>query len=146
MIIHLGDDYSDCDEIGEDDIVRVPGVFSEQYQDPGIPNRQVVEAGGWQLLLSHTRDKHPNDLRDDLDPNSLIDCKQVDAVLYGHTHLADVSMDSGVVLINPGHLRDGDKRGGPATYALVELNEQEMTVRVYRLKDNTILLQEHIRR
>ncbi|UCC11332.1 MAG: metallophosphoesterase family protein, partial [candidate division WOR-3 bacterium] len=41
LIIHLGDDYTDCDEIGEEDIVRVPGVYSEQYQDPGIPNRQV---------------------------------------------------------------------------------------------------------
>ncbi len=146
VIIHLGDDYTDCDEIGEEDIVRVPGVYSEQYQDAGIPNRQVVELGGWQVLLSHTRDKHPNDRQDDLDPNSLIQCKQVDAVLYGHTHLPDVSMDRGVVLVNPGHLKDEDKKGSPATYALLELDEQKMTVKIYRLKDNTVIIQEQIRR
>ncbi len=146
MIVHLGDDYTDCDEIGEEDIVRVPGVYSEQYQDPGIPNRQVLELGGWQVLLSHTRDKHPNDRQDDLDPGSLIQCKQVDVVLYGHTHLPDVCMDRGVVLINPGHLKDEDKKGSPATYALVELDEREIRVKIFRLKDNTLFLQEQIRR
>ena len=146
LIIHLGDDYADCDDVGEADVVRVPGVYSEQYQDPGIPNRKVLELGCWQVLLSHTRASHSNDLEDDLDPDSLVRCKQVDAVLYGHTHMPGVDVDRGVVFINPGHLKDDDKKGSPATYALVELDEQGVTIRIYRLKDNTLFLQEQIRR
>ena len=42
-IIHLGDDYTDIDECGEENVVRVPGVFSNMYQDPEIPNRRVED-------------------------------------------------------------------------------------------------------
>jgi len=146
MIIHLGDDYSDCDDIGEGDIVRVPGVYSEQYLNPAILNRKVLEITGWQVLLSHTRDAHPNDLEGDLKPESLIQCKQVNAVLYGHTHIPDASMDQGVVFINPGHLKDEDKKGSLPTYALVEFGEHDVIVEIYRLKDNTPFIREQFRR
>jgi putative phosphoesterase len=146
MIIHLGDDYIDCNEIGEAEIIRVPGVYGDQYQDPDIPNRRIVEIAGWQVLMSHTRDAHPNDLEGDLSPESLIQCKQVDVVLYGHTHIPDASMDRGVVFINPGHLKDEDKKGSPATYALVEFNEHDVTVKIYRLTDNAPFMQEQFGR
>ena len=146
MIVHLGDDYTDCDEIGEESIMRVPGVYSEQYQDPAIANRRVLDIGGWQVLLTHTRDAHANDLPDDLDPDSLVQCKQVDAVFYGHTHIPSVDSAGGVVFMNPGHLKDTDKKENPATYSLVEFNEREMIITIYRLKDGTIFVREHIRR
>lgn len=146
MIIHLGDDYTDCDEIGEDGIVRVPGVYSEQYQDPGIPNRHILELGGWQVLLSHTKEAHPNDLQHDPDPDSLVACKQVDAVLYGHTHIPHASMERGVLFINPGHLKDEDKRGNPPTFAMVELDAREAAVEIFCLKDRTPFKKEQYRR
>lgn len=146
MIVHLGDDYSDCDEIGEAEIIRVPGVFGDQYQDPDIPNRRIVEIAGWQVLLSHTKEAHPSDLEGDLSPESLVRCRQVDAVLYGHTHIPDASMDREVVFVNPGHLKDEDKKGSPATYALVEFDEHGVTVEIYRLTDNTPFIREQFRR
>jgi putative phosphoesterase len=146
MIVHLGDDYADPDDIGENDIVRVPGVYSDQYQDPGIANRRVMDLAGWQVLLSHTREAHPNDCVDDLKPEALIQCKQVNAVLYGHTHIPDASKESGVVFVNPGHLKDDDKKGNPPTFAVVEFDEHDVTVEIYRLTDNSPLMKEQFRR
>jgi len=145
-IIHLGDDYADVDEIGETGIVRVPGVFSDFYQDPNIPNRRVENLAGWHVLLTHTVSSHGNDLPDDLKPEDLIQNKKVDIVLYGHTHIPDIKKENDIVFINSGHLKDGDKKGYPPTFGYMEITEDELLVRIYTLKDYTIFKEEKFRR
>lgn len=145
-IIHLGDDYADIDEIGETGIARVPGVFSDVYQDPNIPNRRVEDLAGWQVLLTHTVSSHTNDLPDDLKPEELINDKKVDIVLYGHTHIPDIKKENDVVFINPGHLKDQDKKGYAPTFGYLEIIENELLVRIYTLKDYAIFKEEKFRR
>lgn len=136
--IHLGDDYTDIDEIGESNVVRVPGVFSDAYQDTSIPNRMIARFDGWRILLSHTIASHDNDLPSDLKPEELIEKKKVDAVFYGHTHIPEIRQDKGIVFINPGHLKCEDKKGFPPTFGFVHVKHGTIVVRLYSLKTKEI--------
>lgn len=140
--IHLGDDYTDIDEIGGENILRVPGVFSDIYQKPHIPNRKIEDFAGMQVLLSHTISSHPNDLPDDIKPEDLIQNRKVDIILYGHTHMPDIKQENNVIFINPGHLKDEDKKGYPPTFGLLEITDREIIIRIYDLKTMSIYKKE----
>jgi putative phosphoesterase len=142
-LIHLGDDYTDVDEIALPDVIRVPGVFSDVYRDERIPNRIIKNIIGWRLLLSHTLASHPNDLPGDLRPEDVIRDRRADVVLFGHTHMPGITEEDGVIFINPGHLKNEDKRGFPPTFALVELSVKRMIARILRLSDHAIIA-EHV--
>lgn len=138
VLVHLGDDYTDIDEIGETDVVRVPGVFSDAYQDTSIPNRMIAKFDGWQILLSHAVVSHDNDLPNDLKPEELIEKKKIDAVFYGHTHIPDIKQDKGIVFVNPGHLRNEDKKGYPPTFCFIQVNKDAMVVQIFLLKTKEV--------
>ena len=138
VIIHLGDDYTDTDEIGERDIIRVPGVFSDAYQDKKIMNRRVENFGGWRFLLTHTLASHPNDLPDDLSPEAMISSGRVQVVLFGHTHTPDIYQEKGIIFLNPGHLKNEDKKGSPPTFGYIELTIKKLLLRIYDLRDFSV--------
>ena len=146
LFIHLGDDYTDMDETGERDYVRVPGVYCDAYQVESIENRIIKNIMGWRLLLTHTLQSHPNDLPGDPRPEELIRKKTVDAVLFGHTHVPEIRRDGSVIFINPGHMKNEDKRGHPATFAFIELTIDTLVGRIYRLRDHSILMEERFRK
>ena len=145
-LIHLGDDYADFDELGERDVVRVPGVFSDFYQDKKIPNRIIQNFAGWRFLITHTVTSHANDLPGDLKPEPMIDNQEVRVVLYGHTHIPMIKEEHGIIFINPGHLKNEDKKGFPSTFGYIELTIDRLLAQIYRLQDHSILIEERFRK
>ncbi len=135
LLIHLGDDYDDAEVFEEFSVacLRVPGVFSAYYADRLVPNRRVEDLEGWRFLLSHTVTSHPNDLPDDPKPEALIAGKQVDAVLYGHTHRPELADKNGILFVNPGHLKTKDKKGHSASYAILDISGNEIKGRIVEL-------------
>jgi putative phosphoesterase len=136
VIVHLGDDYDDVKALSEQEgtaIVHVPGVFSTYYQDPGIPNRVIEEWEGVRVLLTHTPEAHKNDLPTDLDPAAVVAREEVRVVLFGHSHIPEVREKEGVLWVNPGHVKDDDKKGYPPTYALLEITGTKIRVRIVDL-------------
>lgn len=145
-IIHLGDNYTDIDEIGETEILRVPGVFSECYQNPNILNRIVCFFSGWRVLISHTVSSHPNDLKNDIKPEEYIQDKKIDVVLYGHTHIPNIKKEGEIIYVNPGHLKDEDKKGHPPTFGLLEFTEKDIVIKIYNFKTGTIYREESFKK
>jgi putative phosphoesterase len=136
VIVHLGDDYDDVKSLSDHEgtaIIHVPGVFSTYYQDPGIPNRIIEEWEGVRVLLTHTPEIHKNDLPTDLDPEAVAARGEVHLILCGHSHIPEVKVKGGVIWVNPGHLKDDDKKGYPPTYALMEITGSEIRVRILDL-------------
>lgn len=131
VIIHLGDDATDADELKSLDIevITVPGVFEERYLDAGVPNRIIRKFEGVPFLLTHTpvRDRH--DIEGDIDPTEAVKLGDVNVVLYGHTHLPAVSEKYGAVYINPGHLKLDCNRGDEPTFAIIVLNPPKMDIK-----------------
>jgi predicted phosphodiesterase len=47
-------------------------------------------------------------------------------VLYGHSHIPEISQHQGILFVNPGHLKDSDKKGYSASYAVLEVADDEI--------------------
>ena len=144
LVIHLGDDYSDTAVLQQANvpafgirktfIVRVPGAYDPEYKDPKIPNRMIKEYGGWNVLMTHTPKKHENDLADDINPELAMQSMGVDIVLYGHTHVPKIEKTGNAYAINPGHLKDDDKKGFPPSFAILEVTDKSASIRIVELK------------
>jgi len=139
MLVHLGDDYDDTRVLDKYKIpvVKIPGVFSSYYKDPKIENRVIRDFEGTKILISHTDKVHENDLPDDLDPEEVVSAKLVKAVFYGHTHIPLVDERNGILFVNPGHLKDEDKKGFLPSFAVVEIKDGEIEATVLSLKNKT---------
>jgi putative phosphoesterase len=126
VIIHLGDNYDDTNVLENLDvhIIKVPGVFSNYYQDRDIPNRIIETFNGRKVLITHTECCHDNDLPEDIKPEELISKKAVDVVLHGHSHIPRIELIQSILYINPGHLKSEDKKGYPPTVAVVDFQKQ----------------------
>ena len=141
VIVHLGDDYDDTEVLEQFGvkIIKIPGVFSDYYQDRAIPNRLVEEFEGWKVLISHTESSHENDLADDLVPEEIIERGEVDVLLHGHKHKPNIEEKGGVIRINPGHLKDEDKKGSPPSFAVIDFEKKKLRAKIIGLfKDDEI--------
>lgn len=136
LLVHLGDEYADAAllETFPCRLLRVPGVNAPEYANPKIPNRLIEPVGTVRILLTHTRGKHPADLPGDPDPEQLVAERQVDIVLYGHTHAPVIEQRDGIWFICPGHLRESDDGGHPPTCAYLELVPGKITARLFNLE------------
>lgn len=127
LIIHLGDDSPDSSVFKGFKVISVPGAYENHYSTPGNRKRLIEEFEGHRILITHTPVRHENDLPHDPSPEEL--GENMDAVLYGHTHVPDIelkkSSDGNEVLwINPGHMKKDDRRGFKASYAVLDLTDK----------------------
>lgn len=141
--LHLGDDYQDAGALlaAGLEVLRVPGVYSEYYRKPDIPNRLVTELSGLKIMLTHSDQPHENDLPEDRDPAELAAEEKPDLVFFGHSHLPVIEERDGVVWVNPGHLKAEDKKGSPPSYALVDASAGPPRVTILSLEDETVLME-----
>jgi len=141
MVIHLGDDYSDADFFLDAtwDVMHVPGLWTDHYMDPEIPNRMFSYIEGWKFFLTHSREKTPYDLADDLNPYEIYHQKKTDVFLFGHTHNPIISYLEGIILINPGHLKSGNDRGHAPTFVIAEVTPKQMKATLINFLTDSIL-------
>ena len=140
FIYHLGDYYDDANPIIEEGFacVRVPGTWTPYYQDFRIENRKFEIVDGWRFYLTHTPTTHYNDLADDTDPEDIINQRQADIVLHGHTHNYDISENNNVLVINPGQTKAKSDKGRPATFAQIYVDDKQISVEILDLYTNLI--------
>lgn len=133
-LIHLGDNCQDlsCLESVQGDITiyNVHGVFCEHYKKTEGTNRPVISISGIPILLTHTPTKHENDRECDLDPEEICRIQKVKVILYGHTHIAKIEIKDERLWINPGHLKKEDKKGYPASFALLDLSPYKIKSKI----------------
>lgn len=147
-IIHLGDDYDDAEILNDLElkVTRVPGVFSSYYKDPKIPNRIVKNYNGWRVLLTHSPTSHENDIQGDIKPEEITAKKGVDIVLHAHTHIPRIDEEKGIIWVNPGHLKIEDKKGAPASFALIDFEIEKVKIKIIDLnKQETMKSREFIK-
>ena len=141
LIIHLGDDSHEADVLKElnVELLKVPGVYEGCYQSKEVSNRVIKELEGWKCFFTHTIESHKNDLEDDIKPEDVIKEKKADIVFYGHSHIPAIEERDGVLLINPGHLKDEDKKGYSPSYGVIDFSSEKIKIEIIELKKgNTI--------
>lgn len=112
---------------------------SRRYLD-SLPKQREINLNGIDILMSHGS---PDSLTEHLKPNTPEDryielAGKVSAkiILCGHSHKPFAHETGGVWFINPGsvgRLDDGDPR---ASYAILELNQDEIQVQFFRVPYN----------
>lgn len=104
-MIHLGDYYEDSEVLAEEypdiPLYRVPGNCDRFRCPPGTAEICIERIGGVNFYLTHGH-RHNVKLTTGLLIRDARDCC-VDAVLYGHTHIAACDRETdGLWVFNPG--------------------------------------------
>jgi len=140
VIVHLGDECEDAAVLKEYpvEVFQVPGVYCEHYRDPAITNRLLRELCGYRVLFTHTATAHKNDLPGDPDPVALAAQGKVDLIAYGHTHIPEIRIKGKVLWVNPGHLKESDKKGHSPSFAVLDLVPEGVRCRVVDLYSGAV--------
>lgn len=133
-IIHLGDHYDDGETLHEENphvlFYQVPGNCDRYRCPPFAREMLICPIFGVRFYLTHGHIHKVKQLLSLL----LRDAREakVDAVLYGHTHVADCHReDDGLWVLNPGSC---GSYGGSA--GLIEIQNNEITsCRILRQED-----------
>ncbi|MEI7905128.1 MAG: metallophosphoesterase family protein [Candidatus Firestonebacteria bacterium] len=136
IFIHLGDSYSDAKALFEysKQVFRVPGLWCKEYSDKKIPNRLILDLNGFKLLLTHSDRTAEQDLPSDKDPQKLLAEEKIDILLYGHSHIYESLIRGDVLHLNPGALKEHDKRAAEPSYGLLTIEGNKANGRVMSLE------------
>ena len=136
ILIHLGDDYIDMDNVSiPQEFIRVPGVYDDEYFQNNIEKRILKKFGYFSFLLTHTRWSHENDARAGsiIKPEDLYEKGEVDVVLFGHTHIPEISYNGKFLFINPGHLKSEDMKGYDPSFVILEVSDDNLKIESFKL-------------
>lgn len=134
FLVHLGDYFDDGQTIGEEypdiPLFQVPGNCDKYRCPPFQPEMLIQRIDGVQLYMTHG---HRHRVKQDIGM-LLRDAKasKADAVLYGHTHVANCYQDlEGLWVLNPGSC---GYFGGSA--GLIETKDKKiLSCRILRQED-----------
>jgi len=124
-VIHLGDGADDArlmEEVLEVPVHRVAGNCD---YEPQLPKELTLEFGECRIFLTHGNRHYVKSGLGELIGKGV----EVGAtvVLYGHTHLPAVESAEGMLLVNPGTL----KEGFPGSYAILTVDGNEVSAEIY---------------
>ncbi len=127
-IIHLGDGQHDAVLVAQNEELPLIQIAGNCDYNSGLSKELVWECTGKRLLLSH---------------GDLFGVKgglgrliqrgiqhDVDAILYGHTHIPDIRTDSEMLIINPGTLSNSSSH---KTYAVLQIDQSGIKTQLYDL-------------
>lgn len=112
-VIHLGDYYNDgqtmCEEFPQIPFHQVPGNCDMHRGWIPDTETKLIELGGVRMLMTHG---HRHGVKMSLH-RLLADARasNVQAVLYGHTHMAHCELEDGLWILNPGAASWGGSAG-----------------------------------
>jgi len=131
VLIHLGDNSEDIEELAKDFKGDVYGVRGNCDSSTLYPTEQLLEIMGKKIFLTHG---HLYGVKSNLS-NIYYRAKELNAniVLFGHTHENLIKEEDDIVFMNPGSISLPKLRG--RYIGFIEL-EEEKTANIY-LKDLT---------
>lgn len=99
MILHAGDltELEVLEPFSDKEIVAVSGNMDSEAVRRQLPSKKVIEVSSFRIGITHGSGKPfgmPKQLVGEFD--------EVDAIVYGHTHLADNQVRDGILFFNPG--------------------------------------------
>ena len=120
MVVHLGDwvSTSVLDYLEQYNLEAVAGNMDNYDIRDRLPDKKVISVGGFRIGIAHGWGPASEVKR-----RLSREFSNVDAVLFGHTHLATQMEDNGVLWFNPGSVFMG--RGSiPRSLGILHLNER----------------------
>ncbi len=134
FLVHLGDFTRDMEKIIPmltDKGIRHASVKGNcDYQGPGFYKRIVLDGKAIGLVHGHLQNVGSTLVTLDMFARE----KELDAVLYGHTHIARVEYGStGILMFNPGSM--SEPRLGKASFGVIGIEDGILKPRIVTLDD-----------
>ena len=128
-IIHLGDYVRDAEYVGQLTDKKVYSVRGNCDISSTAKSEIVIRAGDKRILAVHG---HKQGVKMSLLRLGLYaQEKEVDAALFGHTHIPCERLQSGVLLYNPGSL--GEPRGRKPTVGIITVDGGKLRIDTHKL-------------
>lgn len=121
LMIHLGDSEVDLEELCELADCPVEAVAGNMDRDPVLPVEQIIEVEDYRVLICHGHRANVNAglLRLEYAARE----KEVDMVMFGHTHVPYLDQCDDLIILNPGSLSYPRPWGAQASYAVMGIDE-----------------------
>ncbi|MDY6915856.1 MAG: metallophosphoesterase family protein [Candidatus Cloacimonadota bacterium] len=127
-IFHLGDNYEDLDDnidlIQNKQIMKVPGIFHPGYINKKLPTILKTSIADWKFTLLHNLEDWTFEYSD--------------LVLFGHIHKQQFFQKDEVSFLNPGHLKGDRSRSQPPGYAVLEVSNDKIDIKLKNIKGNVL--------
>lgn len=125
LIIHLGDYFRDAQKLSS----MFPGIPMEyiygnsDFMIEDVPAEKVLECGGKKIFITHG---HRYSVKWDYEKlYKKAEEMNVDLLLFGHTHIADIVDRKDYFLVNPGSISD-PRDDSDESYAIIEIDEEKI--------------------
>ena len=133
-VIHAGDNYSDIydiEKVYKGEIIAVPGLWREEYQDPKIQNVRYMEDNAVNIIVSHVKKEG----------NALLNLDKKIIQIHGHTHAYELTATANGITFNPGHLKNSVDRGFIATYGEIIIANESVNFYIKDAISNKTILE-----
>lgn len=100
LILHAGDHYRDCDNLAYMLEIPARGVMGNCDFPGDGPHEELLEIEGHKIFMVHG---HRHGAKQGTEA-ILLRAKELGArvAIYGHTHIAELKCEDGIILLNPG--------------------------------------------
>lgn len=121
-LIHLGDVEGSEDYIRTltEAPVYMVGGNNDYFTD--LPSEEIVELGKYRALITHGHYYYVSWNVDRLKEEA--ENRQVDIVMYGHTHRPYLEITPGLTILNPGSLSLPRQEGRKPSYMVMEIDRK----------------------
>lgn len=124
-ILHLGDSEGDRYDL-EQIVENIPFEMVKGNCDSyfyGHPDNLTITIGSHVIFMTHG---HAYNVKYSLSElRAIASSSGAEYALYGHTHVPDVDYNGGITCINPGSIAYPRQIGRKATYAIMNLDDQD---------------------
>ncbi len=129
LALHAGDYYRDGLKLAAETGLTVKAVCGNCDDHTG-PAELTFEIEGRKILLAHGHIGVPRNRHDKLLEHAVDQGAQ--AVVFGHTHVAEAVVEGGVLLFNPGSISRPRDRGNPS-YGILDISREGITHSIHRV-------------
>jgi len=126
LIIHLGDYFRDAQKLSSifPDIPIEYIYGNSDFLIDNVPAEKVLEYNGKKILMTHG---HRYSVKWDYSKlEKKAEEMDLDMLLFGHTHVADVMEKQGRYFVNPGSISD-PRSDSSESYAIIEIKDGKVT-------------------
>jgi putative phosphoesterase len=134
LVIHAGDFYRDAFNLAAEIKVPTRAVLGNCDPYGEGPLELLLELSGKKILLVHGHAFGYENRNAKLLARAK--ATGADAVVFGHSHRAEITGEDGILLFNPGSISKPRDTGGPS-YGILEIDKEGIKPAIYRLKDKT---------
>lgn len=131
MLIHAGDHYNDALTLSKEIETQVSAVTGNcDWPVPGM-DEKIIQAKGYKILVTHGNKYGVKASKQRLIEK--LKKEKFDLIVYGHSHVPEVTCLPEGVLMNPGSTsrsRDGSKN----SYGIVEIGARGLKAYIHELK------------